>query len=503
MTFNIEMIFEQLDIADSTLISKHKTDFLLEGVKLYREDQTIESQYLYILTSNQLKRLSPTVVSSFVCIGTWNRTTDISSYLSIIVVPPKTDVHLLLEKITNVFDSFRSWERQAYTLILKKKPLQDVLDYCSAKLKNPLALFDSQQALILKSGSIPLQNADSIWKHVLKTGESPQEEHSSYLAEKLHSSKYPFLYNSDNQYKNINRMIVRVTKNALPFGCLSMTDVSVAFSATEYSILFYTACITELYLTNSEEFTSYNSDTPWFLTQLFQGISLDSDTIQYNAALLGMRQNTPFQLWIFHSLKNIDLYQNGGHMRHIKQIFKSPFAYVYQNQIIILVLNPTLALEDQKESLLLSLLTEREFKCAYSLIYHSFTDIHAAYSQCQTLLATFTLESDLYLNFHTCYLSLIKKHCQQNSIPAIMLYPNTQAILSNSKDNYGVELLTCLKAYIINGQNVSTTAKKLSIHRHTVIYRLERISEILKIEFRGLDETTLIQLYMSCLLLLD
>ena len=46
----------------------------------------------------------------------------------------------------------------------------------------------------------------------------------------------------------------------------------------------------------------------------------------------------------------------------------------------------------------------------------------------------------------------------------------------------GTEFYNTLKEYLLHGNNVSMTSKKLYIHRNTMIYRLGKINEILDVD---------------------
>ena len=47
------------------------------------------------------------------------------------------------------------------------------------------------------------------------------------------------------------------------------------------------------------------------------------------------------------------------------------------------------------------------------------------------------------------------------------------------KDQYNLDLRNTLKVYLDNQCEISNTAKKMFIHRNTVIYRIERCEEVL------------------------
>ena len=49
-------------------------------------------------------------------------------------------------------------------------------------------------------------------------------------------------------------------------------------------------------------------------------------------------------------------------------------------------------------------------------------------------------------------------------------------------EKHQTELVRTLQLYFDVGQNVKTAAEKLSVHRHTVFYRLRQINEIAGVE---------------------
>ncbi len=61
-------------------------------------------------------------------------------------------------------------------------------------------------------------------------------------------------------------------------------------------------------------------------------------------------------------------------------------------------------------------------------------------------------------------------------------------------------LLPCLKAYLLNGRNIADTARSMYLHRNTVIYRIEKLSRVLGIDFGKLSEGEIFSLIVSCLI---
>jgi DNA-binding PucR family transcriptional regulator len=65
------------------------------------------------------------------------------------------------------------------------------------------------------------------------------------------------------------------------------------------------------------------------------------------------------------------------------------------------------------------------------------------------------------------------------------------------KDNLGPELIKSLREYYASAQSVATAARKLHVHRHTLEYRLERITKLLGSDLKDPARRLLIELALS------
>ncbi|MNN82673.1 Purine catabolism regulatory protein [compost metagenome] len=53
---------------------------------------------------------------------------------------------------------------------------------------------------------------------------------------------------------------------------------------------------------------------------------------------------------------------------------------------------------------------------------------------------------------------------------------------------YVREMLSTLEAFLDNDGQINVTAKKLFIHRNTATYRMEKLSELLDVDFKKTDD---------------
>ena len=91
---------------------------------------------------------------------------------------------------------------------------------------------------------------------------------------------------------------------------------------------------------------------------------------------------------------------------------------------------------------------------------------------------------------------LVKTLFTSNEADGLM-FPSMKNF-QNIKKEYRQDLLICLKQYISSGLNLSATASNLFIHRHTVIYRIKKIEDLLNITFSKLSQSELGLLWLSC-----
>ena len=71
-------------------------------------------------------------------------------------------------------------------------------------------------------------------------------------------------------------------------------------------------------------------------------------------------------------------------------------------------------------------------------------------------------------------------------------------MLEQEDNEKGTEFYKTLKEYLLMGNNVNLAAKKLFIHRNTMVYRLSKIHELLQIDLN--DPEVSKRLMMSMIL---
>ena len=140
------------------------------------------------------------------------------------------------------------------------------------------------------------------------------------------------------------------------------------------------------------------------------------------------------------------------------------------------------------------MLQDIRYSCGVSQAFEDISLLYQAYNQALISLQYAKnnfIQSEDIISKHT-----IRLLSETHDI-SVFLHPDIVK-LSKNKKNADNHLILTLQTYLLSGQNVTTAAKKLYIHRHTANYRLETIHEITGLDLSTCTTEMLMQVLFSC-----
>ena len=137
---------------DSQLIATEDIIFNLSGVRYYLDSSPmLYENLIYIIKADQLSSLTYSANLNFICLGDIDNI-QVNDKWSIIIMPtPNNDANNLFGKIQDIFEEYNEWINDINNRIFNGDSLQSILDRSSIYLKNPVALFDNGQGLLMTS----------------------------------------------------------------------------------------------------------------------------------------------------------------------------------------------------------------------------------------------------------------------------------------------------------------------------------------------------------------
>lgn len=497
MKLSIQILFEKIAFPDTSLVTDQKMRINLAGVRFFRPNIELHEEFVYIITNKQLVGLQSNCALTFICLGTIEQAL-IPSRWSVIIMPSQSDVISLLEQVQAIFDDYHAWVAHLNDAIYNDEPLQSILDTACSYLKNPVALFDDSQGLLMHTSHMNPDKIDAIWQHVLDNGYSLREVDSVTLNEKFASQHHPFYYQSPDSFGSIKRLIAPITVNSKLFGSLAMTELLSPFTDSEYSNLCLTQQIIENALKVNDEFRK-NHETPWYLYRLINNTYVDANILSHHLALAGRKITDPYFLWCFSASTQTHNFNMNSYIKQLSKQFKDSLIFSYHSTILVCDYDITTH-KKQLADKIHDFLSKNEFQATTSMIFNNLTELNLAYLQCQ-ISKEFVDDSTFeVICFKDIYSDYILATLDKNTNLDILISPQLRAL--NLNEPYTRELLSCLRAYIANGKNISATATALNIHRHTVVYRLKNIENHTGLQYEKSEDQDLFQLFLSCNILL-
>ncbi|MDN5307545.1 MAG: hypothetical protein PWP16_908 [Eubacteriaceae bacterium] len=495
MKLSIHIIFDKLANPDARLIAGGKPQNNLSGVRSLNDGSNLSEEFVYLAYPHHLTNLCASRPLSFICFGSIDEAL-VPSCWSVIVMPSNSNTFCLFEQVLTIFDTYRSWNDRINEAIFAGDTLQSIMDAACLHLKNPAALFDDSQGLLMHTRQINPDKIDAIWKHVLDKGYSLKEVDSITLNEKFKSQRQPFYYQSPDSFGSIKRLIAPIIVNGNLFGSLAMTELTSPFTDSEFCNMCIAQQIMENALSVNDEF-SRNQETPWYLYRLLKNNFVDANILSHHLALKGRKIKDSYRLWCFVPSKPID--NLNSPIKQLTKLFKKGLVFSYHSAILVCDYDT----DTKSVHLTVSIndfLSRKEFQATSSMIYGNIFDLNLAYLQCQSSrefrndsVPEITCFEDIYSDF---VLSVLDK----NTNLELLITPQLRSL--DKKDPYTKELLLCLHAYIANGKNISAAAAALHIHRHTVVYRLKNIKKLTGLHSETIQDQALFQLFLSCSILL-
>lgn len=411
-----------------------------------------------------------------------------------------TSVEELLYEILDILTFFQNWKQNILSSILRKESFQNVLNLCIEVLHNPIAVFDMYQNLLFHAGTLPFTSDKSeLWDYVLEHHRSPEEDEiASEINQKLSSTKKPFYYVSQNKFRHIQRLLAPLAYGNSLFGMIACSDISTPFTRGEYCNICVIQGLLEQMLSSVEEFHFHSpTHTPWYVLQLLRGKTVNTDVLHYNFLRLGLSMDMSYFVWTFQK-KIGDGNTLQALIPNLSYALESNLIFYYSNQLILIDTQLAHYQNTQLKGKLHNFLAQNQLKYGCSMIFDDITHLHTAFIQCQIALTIETNTDGMdFIHSYTTYLLNSIRHL--NEIDGL-LYPSMFS-LSSIKKEYRSELLLCLEKYIETGQNVTATAALLHVHRHTVLYRLERLETLLHIKFSDMTSEEIGLLWLSCRLI--
>lgn len=509
MLLNIPIIFDKLKDFSPKIHYTQDIDLNLSQIRIFHEGfHSIQKEYLYLVEAPVVENNSCLFIgSSLIVFGYVDAQFAEKNDLSIILLDNNNNRNLIFDKVQSIFEYYERWHQELLYSIIKHEPLQALLDAGASVLTNPIVLLDESLALVAKSGHLPENFSGTIWEAVLTHGFSPielfPEEDRKIIFKKYLESSKPFIYKSPQRFPKTQWLTGGISIDGELKAVVGSVDILQTITKGQLSLIYHIMAILELAFANDPDFASISEKNLYYIYRLLKDFHVDKNILEYHLSKKNWHADDYYRIYTFSqpdketsSKSVLDAYQF-----RIKPHIKNGMIFPYENSIVAIVWEGKNKTDKHDNSELNQLLTQLSLKCGISVSFSGFSNLKYYYIQSKVALSEgekCNQDAKEYY-FLDYYLSHIINSLD-NATSLRSLCNQDVLKLRDYSTSSGNDYLNWLLTYLINGLNLSQTAQKLHVHRNTMVYRLDKIKELLNTELDDLDDSMVLYLILSCII---
>lgn len=424
---------------------------------------------------------------------------------NLIFCSPSLDLTLFVNRLSELFaGNYELVKRPAalFNTIIQGRGLSYILKIAGELLGNPVLLGDTNHRLLAASDYTDIDDAS--WTEFRNIG------YSTYA----YTQKYGFKYWIDQTVKSgkpiigtlseshtYRRIFAAVTIENHVVGHLAVLEYQRPFTEKDLEITEFLCTILA-----SEIRAHYQQDmgtlvTGRFLLDLLEQHPISTEHLQHRLHKLAIAMPDRLQVIALQFTHYSDHFAAISYLRELKGDLRPITDIVhYENRLIFIIEATTSDSPSNPLFTLMKELNQSPLLCGVSQPYHKITDTHAYYAQsikAITLGRQFNPDASIHFYENLAIMDLIQDI--HKTVPLNHYIHSSIRTLKQYDLEHNTPYLDSLFTYIVHMCHIVSSADALHIHRNTMTYRLNKIQELIPVDWNNKDH--LMNLYFSCKLL--
>lgn len=436
---------------------------ILRGVRLFSGDMIFEKQNVYL-------GLAREYVSGYedeiICVNGKD-----------MIVLQTNNIELVMNDIFSAFDFYNKWIDGLNDDIYMGCTLQHIVDVSTEVFDDPVIVFDYSYIVLAMSSKYGVGDLDEEWDYLLSYKSNKIEmltAINSYLhkSRKIRSPQYVCF-----DEIGIPCLLRNLFENNVNKGLLLIVEYKHPITTGRNHLCEVLGNIIERWIKYNKEQEEMRDEYQVFLN-LIQNNNVIKEDVIHQLDFLGWKDN---HSKIVLKLETLDYYEEKeGPLRLLlENNYVDCFTMSYESSIVMII-NLNLLPLDRLVSTLKPILKKSNYYCGLSYEFSDIFNLNKHYEQCSIALKYCNKKSgELYycVDYALQYMfSMI-----ESSVSPIMAHPALQILKEYDAKNKS-ELYNTLYLYLDNERSIVKTSAKLNLHRNTLLYRLDKIKQLVELD---------------------
>lgn len=383
-------------------------------------------------------------------------------------------------------------------MVSKGKNINDIVKYIAQVYNSTVSIVDNAYGVLAyadPADAPPVRLKNEYKRGFLDTSAVKMLNCIDFLTPKVKvpEHKYYVIPNSDDpensiEYTRNNYCVIYINGNAA--AALSVFD---NFDIDDYKLKYMEAlsCILSTYL-QKQEFYQLNRGAYFnhLMSIIISDLHFDPDVMQNRLALSG------YKLEEYKYVITVERPENDENVSTIESLALY-IKNLLPNSIYIILKNKLLYLMSAKKMLPQERFTDLDrfmknagVRAGVSNPFKRLDAVHVFIDEANEALEMgkqTKSDMNIYLFEDVCELSVAKSLINSSGrSPEMYLYPPLMELIDYDKEN-GTALVETLREYLQNSKNPKEVYEKLYIHKNTLYYRLDKIKQIMGVNYEHAD----------------
>lgn len=506
MKMNIFILWDMLAKYGAEVFAPNSTALNLEGVRyLPKHVEHWSAEYMYAVSAQELisagyRTSTPSL--SFLCRGDIDTAMLAERDWHAIIVPDEVDYRDVFDAIQNTFKFYRKWDEKLSAAIMAGCSVQGFMDIASEVFAAPMALFNSSGTFMFSAGDTECSRLPNVWESLHRKGffspEIMSSEEYQFLYSNLSAGHSPFsIWITQRKSSNLDVWAPLSGHDNNLIGSIAL----IGYSSLSYGQMSLLGYIQERFgavcsrLTNYHILSDGRNDN---IIDLEDSSALDQPYI-LNSLPPNWQPGNSFTMLVLRSeaeresralLSNI--------IPQLRPYFADAVFFVCSRETIVVARG---TVSERVYSNTRRILSSSGLYAAVSDRFSDPASLEQAYSQCSLLLSGMKAPvKERICWFSRQYSSVLIRMLASGGDPLVLCKPVLlEYIATGGKKK--LETIYSLLCYLRSGCNYSAAAELVGIHRNTLKLRLEKLEQLMNMDFSALDEQEFLELYISCIVI--
>lgn len=471
----------------------------LEGLRMYQPKKALHPHLLYLVFAGDLSAdFQNYKHCAFAVLGS----ADLSCFsptCRILHIRGQISFSDALNQLQQTFEKYQRWSSRLQLALGTIDPLDEMLEASLDIFHNPIFAHDTNFYILSSPRHV---NGMSEWVHDKRTGRqiAPlsliQEFKLDPEYQQTLTTRGAQIYSAELRGYRI--LYINLWVNGKYQGRLCVDELQSELMPGHFLALEYLGSFIELCIKRHNLFQiSMGNDIQQFFTDFLSGRLTEQQSILDQLQYLNWNRQDRYLVLRMETQQQDDrMHSSLATLGHIEALIPEGLAFLYQQGIVVVA---NLSFNHASASDIISSLaiTMREglFTTGVSSELQDFFFLPQGYLQAVAALRLGRESQSMiwYSRFDDYLLEYMLSESSRQISPELLVSSRLDALIRYDREN-NTELYHTLQVYLELERNSLQTAKALFIHRSSLVYRLERIRKLTKIDLDQPKNRLLLQL---------